>query len=324
MSKVKKDIWNNRKVLVTGGAGLLGSELVSELVERGSILTLIVRDRVTTSRIFTEGFDEKVNLVYGDIVDFSLVERSIGEYEVDTIFHLAAQTIVGIANTSPLSTFESNIKGTWNVLEAARLHKNDLEAIIVASSDKAYGDVAALPYTEDTPLMGRYPYDASKACTDILAQTYWKTYGLPVSITRCGNLFGPGDFSFSRLIPSIVLSLLNNERPVLRSDGKFSRNFFYTKDAVDGYLTVAENIEKAKGEAFNLGTEERYTVLEITQLIIDIMGKDLKPLIKNQAKNEIRDQYLSISKAKEVLGWAPKYKIKNALEEVVDWYRKNV
>lgn len=303
---------------------MLGSELTAQLLKQQARLTLIIRDRVADSRIYLENLDKKANLVYGDITDFPLVERTIGEYEIETIFHLAAQTIVRIGNRSPLSTFESNIKGSWNVLEAARLHLDHLKSIIIASSDKAYGPSKILPYREDLPLRGCYPYDVSKACTDLLAQSYYKTYRLPVSIIRCGNLFGPGDLNFNRIIPGTILSLLREQNPIIRSDGKFIRNFFYIKDAVEGYLKAGKLINRSGGEAFNLGTKERYSVLEITNLIVRLMGSKLKPVIKNEVNEEIREQYLSINKAKKVLNWEPKYRTKEALKETIEWYRKYV
>lgn len=320
----KKNVWKDRRVLVTGGSGLLGAELVSQLVDLDAHVVVVLRDRVNKSRFFSEGLDKKVDIAYGDIVDFSFVERVVVEYEVDTIFHLAAQTIVGIANRGPLSTFESNIKGTWNVMEAARQHQEKIKAVVVASSDKAYGKTDVLPYDEDIPLRGRHPYDVSKSCTDLVARSYWYTYELPVSVTRCGNLFGPGDLNFSRIIPGTIQSLLNGERPIVRSDGKFIRNYFYIKDAAKGYLTIAENMDKAAGEAFNLGTEERFSVLEIIDIMAKVMDSDLEPVVKNEASNEIVEQYLDISKANKMLDWEPTYTTEEAIRETVEWYRKNI
>lgn len=319
-----KNHWQDKNILITGGSGLLGSEMVAQLIKKKANLTVIIRDQVAKSRFFSEGLYQKVNLVSGDITDFSLVERVIGENEIEVIFHLAAQAIVTIANLSPLSTFNSNIAGTWNVLEAARLHRERLQAVVVASSDKAYGPSDILPYNETLPLNGRYPYDVSKSCADLLAQSYFHTYQLPVIITRCGNLFGPGDLNFSRIIPGTIFSILKKERPFIRSDGKFVRNYFYIKDAVNGYLTIAEKIDKAAGQAFNLSTEETYSVLGITNLIIKLMNSRLKPLIKNEAKSEIKKQFLDIKKAKKILGWRPKYTTRAALKETIAWYRKNI
>ncbi len=321
---MKKSFWKNKKVLITGGTGLLGSEMTDELVQMGADVTLIVRDRVSRSRIYLEKIYKRVSIAYGDITDLAFVERVVGENEIDSVFHLAAQTIVRIANASPISTFESNIKGTWNVLEASRIHLKSVKRIVVASSDKAYGISDVLPYDETTRLVGRYPYDVSKSCTDLIAQSYWHTYKIPVSITRCGNLFGPGDLNFSRIIPGTIFSVLKNEIPVIRSDGKFVRNYFYIKDAVSGYLTIAENIERAQGEAFNLGTNERYSVLEITNMILKIMKSKLKPIIKNEATNEIVEQFLSIKKANSLLKWKASYSAERALRETIEWYKKYV
>ncbi len=321
---MKKSFWKNKKVLITGGTGLLGSEMTDELVQMGADVTLIVRDRVSRSRIYLEKIYKRVSIAYGDITDLAFVERVVGENEIDSVFHLAAQTIVRIANASPISTFESNIKGTWNVLEASRIHPKSVKRIVIASSDKAYGISDVLPYDETTRLVGRYPYDVSKSCTDLIAQSYWHTYKIPVSITRCGNLFGPGDLNFSRIIPGTIFSVLKNEIPVIRSDGKFVRNYFYIKDAVSGYLTIAENIERAQGEAFNLGTNERYSVLEITNMILKIMKSKLKPIIKNEATNEIVEQFLSIKKASSLLKWKASYSAERALRETIEWYKKYV
>lgn len=321
---MKKSFWKNKKVLITGGTGLLGSEMSDELVQMGADVTLIVRDRVSRSRVYLEKIYKKVSMAYGDVTDLAFVERIIGENEIDTVFHLAAQTIVRIANASPISTFESNIKGTWNVLEASRFHLKSVKRIVVASSDKAYGISDVLPYDETTRLVGRYPYDVSKSCTDLIAQSYWHTYKIPVSITRCGNLFGPGDLNFSRIIPGTILSVLKNETPVIRSDGKFVRNYFYIKDAVSGYLTIAENIEKSQGEAFNLGTNERYSVLEITDLILKIMKSKSKPVIKNEATHEIVEQFLNIKKVGSLLKWKASYSTEKALKETIEWYKKYV
>ena len=316
--------WKDRPVLVTGGTGLLGSELVSQLVDNGAYVIVAVRDDVSKSRFFKEGLQNKVTVLHGDVTDFAFVERVIGEYEIDTVFHLAAQTIVRIANASPLSTFESNMRGTWNVLEASRLHAKKIRSVVVASSDKAYGESKVLPYDEETPLKGKYPYDVSKTCTDLIAQSYWHTYKMPVNITRCGNLFGPGDLNFSRIIPGTILSVMRNEAPIIRSDGKFIRNYFFTRDAAAGYLTISENVDKFAGEAFNLGTEERYSVIDITNMILKIMGSGLVPVIKNEATNEIYEQYLSIKKAREKLEWTAKYTTEEALRETINWYTKYV
>ena len=319
---MKGEFWKDRNVLITGATGLLGSELTSNLLKQGSNVTVIIRDTSAKSRLFLENIYKRANIANGDVGDFNFVSRVISEYEVDTIFHLAAQTVVRIGNNSPLSTFDSNIKGTWSVLEAARIQQRHVRAIVVASSDKAYGSNKNLPYDENTPLKGLHPYDVSKSCADLIAQTYWNTYKLPVSITRCGNLFGPGDLNVSRIVPGTIISIMNGKRPVIRSSGKFIRNYFYVKDAVSGYLTLAQNIEKSQGEAFNLGTVNRFSVIEITNLILKLMKSKLKPVILDQASNEILDQYLDIGKIEQVFGWKAKYSINLALKETINWYEK--
>ncbi|MCL5004239.1 MAG: GDP-mannose 4,6-dehydratase [Patescibacteria group bacterium] len=314
--------WHSRRVLVTGASGMLGSEVTHQLLSKGADVSVIIRDRVHKSRLYLEDFYRKLNIAYGDITDFEFVERVIGEYEVETVFHLAAQTQVKVGNVSPLSTFNSNIKGTWNVLEAVRLHRPHVRSLVVASSDKAYGDQKILPYNEETALQGRHPYDVSKSCADLVAQSYRVSFNLPVAVTRCGNLFGPGDLNFNRIVPGTILSLMKNEPPIIRSDGQYIRNYFYTKDAANAYLEISENFEKTVGQVFNVGSEERYSVLDLVSLITEEMGSSLTPVIKNEASNEIREQYLSIDKVKRVLGWHPKYSVREALKETIAWYKK--
>jgi len=268
------------------------------------------------------GIKERMTIIQADLVEYEKVQRAINQFSIDTCFHLAAQAIVQFANHSPLSTFESNIKGTWNVLEACRNSKN-IERIVVASSDKAYGSQEKLPYTEDSPLLGLYPYDASKACADILARSYYHTYGLPAAITRNANTYGGGDLNFSRLVPDAIRCVLRKKQFVIRSDGTYKRDYMYVKDAVDGYLTVAENMQKkdVKGEAFNFGTGKPVSVLELFEQISRISGNKIKPKILGEAKHEIRDQYLSIKKVRKTFGWKPKYIIETGLKETIEWYR---
>ncbi len=259
-------------------------------------------------------------MVNGKVEDFSLILRTINEYEIDTIFHLAAQTIVGTANRSPLSTFEINIKGTWNILEAARqLHT---PRTIIASSDKAYGSHEKLPYKEDAKLIGSHPYDVSKTCADLIAQAYIKTYGLPVGITRCGNLYGGGDLNFSRIIPGTIKSLHSSEPPIIRSDGTYLRDYFYVKDAVSAYLLFAEKLSEPQitGQAFNFGTETPISVIDVVNMLVGISGKKLKPKILNEVKNEIHSQYLSCEKARRLLNWKPKFTLQQGLKETYGWY----
>ncbi len=315
------DFWKFRNVFVTGGTGLLGSTLVKALVDKKANVTVLVRDGVHNSYFFMQGLDKKVNIVRGDLQNYLLLERAINEYEIDTVFHLAAQAIVGTANRSPLATFDSNIRGTWHVLEAARVSKL-VKRVVVASSDKAYGSQANLPYTEDTPLQGEHPYDVSKSCTDLIALSFFKTYGLPVAVTRCGNLYGPGDLNWNRIIPDTIRHLYMGKQPVIRSDGTFIRDYLFLPDAVDAYLTIAENIDKCKGEAFNISTMNKLTVLELVQMIIRLCGVNCEPIILNQVHGEIKHQYLASEKIKQVLNWTPKHTIEDGLKETIFWYKE--
>ena len=318
-----KEFWNNKNVFITGGTGFLGSYLVKKLVNYGANVTMLVRDYIPQSNIYVGEEYKKVNVVHGTLEDYLLIERTLGEYEIDTIFHLAAQAIVGVANRNPLATFTSNIQGTWNILEAARTSPL-IKQVIVASSDKAYGDQEKLPYDENMPLQGMHPYDVSKSCADLIAQTYYETYKLPVCITRCGNLYGGGDLNFNRIIPQSIKSILNNEAPVIRSDGSFIRDYFYIEDAVDAYINLAEKVVELNlgGQAFNFSNEIQLTVLELVNKILKIMGSDIKPIILNQGSNEIIHQYLSAKKARTVLGWSPNYTIDEGLSKTIEWYKE--
>jgi CDP-glucose 4,6-dehydratase len=318
------DFWKYRNVFITGCTGLLGSHLTQLLVERKANVVGLVRDIVPKSNLVQTGIFDQINIVRGCVEDFSTVERVINEYEVDAVLHLAAQTIVGTANRNPLSTFESNIKGTWCVLEACR-RVSTVKRIVVASSDKAYGEQEKLPYDETFPLNGSHPYDVSKSCADLIAHAYYNTYRLPVCVTRCGNFYGPGDLNFNRIIPGTIRSVLNNEPPIIRSDGTFIRDYFYVKDAALAYLHLAEKMEDPKihGEVFNFSNELQIPVLELTHKILKLMGReDLQPVILNQAEHEIRHQYLSAKKARKLLGWKPKYNLDEALKETIEWYTK--
>ncbi|MEW5954389.1 MAG: NAD-dependent epimerase/dehydratase family protein [Bacillota bacterium] len=315
--------WRDKNVLVTGCTGFLGSWLCRELAGLGARVTGVVRDRVPHSMLFREQIHGDMNIVQGSVEDVETLERALAEYEADTVFHLAAQAIVGIANSNPLSTFESNIKGAWCLLEACR-RAPAVKRIVVASSDKAYGSQANLPYTEDAPLIGRHPYDVSKSCADLLCRAYYETYGLPVSVTRCGNFFGGGDLNFNRLVPGTIKTLLSGEAPVIRSDGTYIRDYLYVKDGVRAYLLLAEKMAEpgVVGEAFNFSNEIRLTVKQVTELIAGLMGKGhIGPIILNQAGNEIKSQFLSAGKARRVLGWAPGWKLEEALLETIAWYR---
>ena len=317
---MNKQYWYNRNVFVTGCTGFLGSHTVKALTAMGANVTGLVRDYIPKSYLYS-GAKQNINLVSGSLEDLQLLERALGEYEIDTVFHLAAQAIIGTANRNPLSTFSANIMGTCNLLEACRrspLVKN----IVVASSDKAYGDQVELPYNEDMPLKGSHPYDVSKSCADLITQTYHKTYKLPVCITRCGNLYGGGDLNFNRIVPQTIKSVLNNEAPIIRSDGTFIRDYIYVEDAAFAYILLSEKMDELKlyGEAFNFSTEIRFTVIELVNRILELMGSELKPVILGQGSNEIKYQYLSTKKAREVLGWKPQFSIDEGLRHTIDWY----
>ncbi|MEG4119722.1 GDP-mannose 4,6-dehydratase [Microcoleus sp. N9_B4] len=318
------EFWRDRSVFVTGCTGLLGSWLVAELVRRGARVTGLIRDWVPKSRLYTEEWDQQINIVRGCVQDLPTLKRAINEYEVDTVFHLAAQSIVGVGNREPLDTFETNIKGTWNLLEACR-QIGGVSRVVVASSDKAYGDQLVLPYDEKTPLQGEHPYDVSKSCADLICRTYYVSYGVPVCITRCGNFYGGGDLNFNRIVPDTIRSTLRDKQVVLRSDGSYIRDYFYVKDGVLAYLHLAEQMDRREiwGEAFNFSNELQIPVLEMVRKILELMNKThLEPIILNQAKNEIKHQYLSAEKARTLLDWKPQYSIEEGLSEAIQWYDK--
>lgn len=316
--------WVDKPVFVTGATGLLGAALVKELLARHASVVVLIRDWVPETELIGNGLLGNVKIVRGDLADRDLLERAIGEYEIETVFHLAAQTIVGIANRNPISTFEANIRGTWNLLEACR-HSPSVKQIIAASSDKAYGINENLPYSEDTPLKGSHPYDVSKSCSDLIAQSYFTTYNLPVCITRCGNLYGGGDLNWNRLIPGTIRSILRGERPIIRSDGSFIRDYFYVVDGALAYLHLAELMAQKpeiNGEAFNFSNEIQITVLELTNKILELMNaENLEPNILNEAKHEIPHQYLNAEKARRLLNWKPTYSLEEGLKTTIEWYR---
>jgi len=317
------EFWRDRSVLVTGCTGLLGNWLVAELLERGALVTGLVRDLVPQSRLYAGDWYRQINIVRGCVEDLPTVERAINEYEVDTVFHLAAQTIVGVANREPLATFETNIKGTWNILEACR-RVGGVSRIIIASSDKAYGDQLVLPYSETTPLQGEHPYDVSKSCADLISRAYYVSYGLPVCITRCGNFYGGGDLNFNRIVPCTIRSALRDKPVVIRSDGTFIRDYFYAKDGVLAYLHLAEQMDRKEvlGEAFNFSNELQISVRGMVDHILKLMGKShLEPVVLNRANNEIKHQYLSADKARKMLGWESKYPLEEGLKETIEWYK---
>lgn len=319
-------LWQHRSVLVTGATGLLGSWLVEALLARNASVVCLVRDEVPQSRLHTEGIDRRVITCRGDVTDQSGMERILGEHEVRTVFHLAAQTIVGIANRNPISTFESNVAGTWAVLEASR-RSPLVSEIVIASSDKAYGEQVDLPYREDTPLQGRTPYDVSKSCADLLAQSYAATWASPVVITRCGNFFGGGDLNWNRLVPGTIRSLLAEERPLVRSDGTFIRDYVYAEDGAEAYISAAEALAADRGlagRAYNFSLERPLTVLQMVDLIRQVVGVNLDPVILDESTNEIPAQFLDSSRARQELGWAPKVGLEEGLLRTVAWYRNHL
>ena len=321
---MNKSFWKNKNVFITGCTGFLGSWIAESLLSSGTNITGLIRDWVPKSKLMKDGNLSKLNVVWGDFIDYNTVERTLAEYEIDTVFHLGALTTVGVANKNPLQTFETNIRGTWNVLEACR--KNPLvKRIVVASSDKAYGEQTKLPYDETTPLEGRHPYDVSKSCADLLCKAYQNSYKLPVCITRCGNFYGGGDLNFNRIVPGTILSILNNQEPIIRSDGTFIRDYFYIEDGVDAYLLLAEKMDELNihGEAFNFSSEIRVTVKELVNKIIKLMGSNLKAKILNEASNEINNQYLSAQKAHSLLKWKSKYSLDQGLIKTIDWYKNH-
>lgn len=320
----KNGYWKNKNVFVTGATGLLGSWLTKKLIEEGANVIILLRDWVPRSNLVLLDLMNKVNIVRGQLEDYVILERALNEYEIDTCFHVGAQTIVGTANRSPLSTFESNIKGTWNILEAAR-NSSLIKRIVVASSDKAYGDQKVLPYTEEMELRGLYPYDVSKACSDMITLSFFHTYQLPAAITRCGNFYGGGDLNFNRIVPGTIRSLLFNESPIIRSDGTYLRDYIYIEDAVDAYMTLAEALdrEEIRGEAFNFGTEKPIRVVDLANKIIELSGKtQIKPTILGKGENEIIEQYLSSVKSKNMLGWESRYTLDESLKKTYQWYEK--
>ncbi|WP_298983123.1 GDP-mannose 4,6-dehydratase [Caldilinea sp.] len=318
------NFWRDRPVFVTGATGLLGGWLVKRLLEAGADVVCLVRDWVPQSELVQARLMERVKVVRGDVREQALLERALGEYEIDTVFHLAAQTIVGVANRNPVATFETNIQGAWSLLEACR-RSPQVRQIVAASSDKAYGDQEVLPYTEEAPLQGRHPYDVSKSCADLIAHAYAHTFGLPVVITRCGNFYGGGDLNWNRIVPGTIRSVLRGERPVIRSDGNYVRDYFYVEDGAAAYMLLAERLAEnpaLRGEAFNFSNELQITVLELVEKILRRMGSSLTPEIRNEASNEIRHQYLSAEKARRVLGWRPLFTLEEGLDRTIAWYRE--
>ena len=321
---MKNGFWQDRSVFVTGASGLLGGWLTKQLLEQCANVTVLLRDWVPACEFVRQKEFERVNTVRGDIRDASLLERVLGEYEVEIVFHLAAQAIVGIANRNPISTFESNIQGTWNLLEACR-RAPKIQAVLVASSDKAYGDQPVLPYAEEMPLQGNHPYEVSKSCADLITQAYIASYNLPAAITRCGNFYGGGDLNWNRVVPGTIRSVVRGEAPVIRSDGQFVRDYFYVEDGAAAYLLLAQRMIEtpAVGKtAYNFSNEAQISVIDLVNKILAKMGSDLKPVIQNQVSNEIRNQFLSAERARKVLQWKPQFTLDEGLDRTIAWYRE--
>ena len=315
--------WQDRPTFVTGAAGLVGGWLVRRLLNLGADVVCLVRDWVPQSELVRSRLIERAQVVRGDARDQALLERLLGEYEIDTCIHLAAQTIVGIANRNPVSTFETNIGGTWALLEACR-RSPMVKQVVLASSDKAYGEHDRPPYDEETPLQGRHPYDVSKSCADLIAQAYATTYDFPVVITRCGNFYGGGDLNWNRIVPGTIRSVLRGQRPIIRSDGHYVRDYFYVEDGAAVYTLLAERLSEnsdLRGQAFNFSNETQVTVLELVERILGLMGSDLEPDVRDEASNEIRCQYLSATRARRMLGWRPLFTLEEGLQRTVEWYK---
>jgi CDP-glucose 4,6-dehydratase len=315
--------WARSTALVTGATGMVGSWLVRGLLSRGARVVALVHDADPQSELYRSGDILKVAVVGGALEDPGSVERAVNEHETDTVFHLGAQTIVRTALRSPVPTFEANVRGTYLLLDACRHHRGLVKRVVVASSDKAYGEQPALPYTEEMPLLARHPYDVSKSCGELLAQSFHHTYGVPLAIARCGNIYGGGDLNWSRIVPGTIRSVLRGERPVIRSDGKFVRDYLHVQDAVEAYLLLAEATTRPEvaGRAFNFSTESPMSVLEVVSRIQAHARTSLEPDIRNEARNEIPSQHLSAARARKVLGWKPRLDFTSGLGETVPWYR---
>ncbi len=319
--------WKNRTAFVTGATGFVGAHIVRFLVERGTRVVCLQRDAVRTNPLDVFDLRSRVTVIQGAVEDYTLMARILNEYEIEAVFHLAAQALVGAANRSPLSTFESNIRGTYCLLEACRVNET-VKRIVVASSDKAYGSHKVLPYREDFALQGLFPYDVSKTCTDLISQSFAHSYDLPVTVTRSANIYGPGDMNLSRIIPGTILSVLQNERPIIRSDGTPVRDFIFAADVAEAYLLLAENIAEAKGEAFNFGSGEPVQMLELVTRIVRLMGKEteLEPIVmlKTKIEREIDAQYLGSEKIHKKFGWKPATSLDEGLRKTIDWYQNNI
>ena len=322
MNTTTGSFWKNRRVLITGYEGFLGSNLTKTLIDAGAKITGLDIKVKRKETILSKQDFAKITIIKGSVAEYKLICDILKRYKINIIFHLAAEAIVGRSQKNPLKTFETNIKGTWNILEASRQARS-IEAIIIASSDKAYGSHDDLPYTEDTPLCGKHPYDVSKSCADLIAYTYFNTYSLPVAVTRCGNIYGPGDFNFSRVVPDAIRCALKGKQFIIRSDGKLTRDYIYVEDIVKGYILLVERMKKLKlyGEAFNFSNENPITVIEIVKKIYNLTGKKPNYKIFNEAKYEIKHQYLCSQKARKILHWKPKYELEQGLNKTIKFVK---
>ncbi len=325
MNSTQNNFWRGRRVFVTGATGMVGYWLVKDLLSEGARVVALVRDPDPQSGFYRSGDYRRVSLVQGDMETYGSLERALNDHEIDTVFHLAAQPIVSVAHRAPLPTFETNIRGTYNLLEACRVLPGLVRRVVIASSDKAYGEHKSLPYTEEMALQGRHPYEVSKSCADLITQAYHHTYGLPVAILRCGNIYGGGDLNWSRIVPYTIRCFLNNERPVIRSDGQFVRDYIYVKDVSRCYMRAAEALDdkKVQGEAFNFSLEQPLTVLQLIQAMQKLMKcEHIQPDVRNNASGELREQYLNTTKAHDILKWKPRYTLEQGLGETIEWYKE--